>query len=236
MNLQKVTLKDIDKVSLAILPWGAIEPHNYHLPYYTDCILSQRVALEAVSLTGRADVAVFPPIFLGQQNPGQSEYPCCIHTRTETQKLILEDFVRSLSRQGINKLLIVNGHGGNSFKGLVRDLAFEYPDFKIYIADWFSIVGRTGYFEEEGDHADELETSVLMHYHPELVDLSVAGSGEAESFAQKSLKEKTAWIPRNWRETTQDTGIGNPHKSTAEKGERYSRAVISKLVQLINEL
>lgn len=237
MNLEQATLGDVSrtKFSMAILPWGALEPHNTHLPYYTDCLLSQAIALDAVRLSGVA-VGVLPPVWLGQQNPSQTDYTFCIHTRVETQKAILTDVLLSLRGQGVNKLLIVNGHGGNSFKGLIRDLAFEYPDFMILSADWYAIVGREGYFEQSGEHADELETSVLMHYCPELVDLSKAGSGSHRAFALGELNKKTAWLPRRWKGVTSDTGIGDPSKSTAAKGKAYAKAVCERLAALIKEI
>lgn len=223
----------------AVLPWGATEPHNYHLPYLTDCYLAYDTSIEAVkkayenaNITGM----VLPPIPLGSQNPGQLDMPFCLHARYETQKAILTDIVASLSRQKINKLIIVNGHGGNNFKNMIRDLAVDYPDFLIAAADWFKTVPTQNFFDEPGDHADELETSVLMHYRPELVDLSVAGNGIYTPFKIKTLRDGIAWTPRNWSKVSQDTGIGNPHKSTAEKGRKFAEAVTDKLADLFIEL
>lgn len=237
MKLREATLAQVgaQKFKMAILPWGALEPHNTHLPYYTDCLLSEAVALDAVRKSGRA-VGVLPPVWLGQQNPSQTDYQFCVHTSTETQKHILNDVVRSLRGQGIDNLIIVNGHGGNSFKGLVRDMAFDYPDFRIFVVDWFAIVPRDGYFENGGEHADELETSVLMHYRPDLVDLSKAGSGVERKFALGSMRSKTAWLPRRWKSVTDDTGIGDPRKSSGKKGARYAAAVSDRLAEFIDDI
>lgn len=225
---------------VVILPWGATEPHNYHLPYMTDCILSQAVSIDAARLAWeRAEVRcmVMPPVGLGAQNPGQRELPFCIHTRHSTQQAILEDIVASLYVQGIRKLIIVNGHGGNSFKGMIRDLACTYPDFLIVVADWFGIVPSKGYFEAEiDDHAGELETSVMMHYRPELVDLKEAGTGETIPFAVSSLNEKVGWTPRHWDKATLDSGVGNPEKSSAIKGANYVKDVVEKLTKLFVEI
>ncbi len=216
------------RYDIAILPWGATEPHNLHLPYLTDCILPHDVAVDAAEMAWEnADVhcMVLPPVPFGSHNPGQMEIPFCIHTRQSTQTAILEDIVASVYRQGIRKLLIVGGHGGNSFKGMIRDLACVYPDMLIMSTDWFTIVPTKGYFEAEiDDHAGESETSAMMYYHPELVDLSMAGDGESKPFAIDSLNEKTAWVPRHW------------DKASAEKGEKYLKAVVSKLARLLEEV
>ena len=194
---------------LAILPWGATEPHNYHLPYCTDMLTAIAVADEVSYYASEKgiELMVLPGIPLGSQNPGQIELPYCIHTSTLTQFYVLRDIVISLSKQGINKLLVMSGHGGNNFKGYIRDLNVEFPSFEIAVCEWFNIVPRGDFFEEKyDDHAGELETSVMLHYYPELVDMSIAGSGEFSPLKIKGLNEKVAWMPRHW-----NTEIGRAH-------------------------
>lgn len=227
------------KIDYAVLPWGATEPHNYHLPYLTDCFLAHDIAVDAVQKTYEkisAKGMVLPPITLGSQNPGQWNLPFCIHTRYETQKAILMDIVSSLDRQGIRKLIILNGHGGNSFKNMLRDIAVDVPDFMLVACDSFKVIPQEGYFEEQDDHAGEMETSVLMYYRPELVNLSVAGDGSYTPFASQALRKGIGWMPRHWSKVSHDTGIGNPKKSTAEKGRKYAEAVVTELVSLFSDL
>lgn len=122
----------------------------------------------------------------------------------------------------MRKLIILSGHGGNNFKGMIRDLAFVYPDFLIIAADWFSIVPPKDYFEATvDDHAGESETSVMMHYHPELVNLAEAGDGESKPFAIPSLNEKVGWAPRHWDKATVDSGVGNPQKLLPRRRTLY---------------
>ncbi|MDE5805912.1 MAG: creatininase family protein, partial [Paramuribaculum sp.] len=119
------------KYSIALLPWGATEPHNQHLPYLTDAILSHDIAVDAARLADEKfgiRAMVMPPVTLGSQNPGQRELPFCVHARYETQRAILTDIAASLRAQGLRRLLIVNGHGGNNFKNMIRDLAVDMPD------------------------------------------------------------------------------------------------------------
>lgn len=229
--------KDLE-YSMAILPWGATEPHNLHLAYLTDCILSHDVAVDAAQLAlDRYGVRamVMPYVTMGSQNPGQRELKFCVHARYETQKAILTDIVASLHHQGLRRLLIISGHGGNNFKNMIRDLAVDFPDFLIATSDWFSVLPAKEYFDCPGDHADELETSVMMHYHPELVNLDEAGDGNYRPFAIPTLREKVAWIPRDWSRISDDTGVGNPKLATAEKGKRYAHAVADRYAQFIQE-
>ena len=79
-------VKDLS-YDVAILPWGATEPHNYHLPYLTDCILSHDTSVDAAEKAFRESgvrCMVLPPVTYGSQNPGQRDYPFCLHARYET--------------------------------------------------------------------------------------------------------------------------------------------------------
>ena len=76
------------KYDLVLLPWGATEPHNLHLPYLTDCILSHDIALDAAKMAKThygIRCMVLPYVTAGSQNPGQRELDFCIHYRYETQ-------------------------------------------------------------------------------------------------------------------------------------------------------
>lgn len=224
---------------IAILPWGATEPHNLHLPYLTDAILSHDIAVEAAMLARERHgvmAMVMPPVTLGAQNPGQRELAFCVHTRYETQKAVLTDIAASLRHQGIKRILIINGHGGNSFKPMIRDLAVDMPDMLIAAAEWYRALPAKEFFDAPGDHADELETSVMMHYHPELVNLAEAGEGRSGGFASPLLASGMAWIPRRWDRVSTDTGIGSPALATAEKGARFASAVTSRFADLLADL
>lgn len=224
---------------IAILPWGATEPHNLHLPYLTDAILSHDVAVDAALLARERYgimAMVLPAMPLGAQNPGQRDLAFCVHYRYSTQMAVLTDIVASLRNQGISRLLIVNGHGGNTFKPMIRDLAVDYPDMLIASSEWFKVCKGKDYFEAPGDHADELETSVMMHYHPELVRIEEAGDGHSRGFADETLTSGVAWVPRNWLRVSDDTGIGDPRTATAEKGARFAAAVASRYADLLKAL
>lgn len=230
-------VKKTDNYDMAILPWGATEPHNGHLPYCTDVLITQALAFDVASKVKEqgVNVMVLPGVPFGAQNPGQYELPFCIHTSQATQAAILHDIVRSLNYQGIKKLLIINGHGGNSsFKGFIRDLAFEFPDFIAAYSDWFSFIPRKDYFDAVvDDHAGEQETSVIMHYYPGLAKMEYAGDGYAKLFKVDGFNRKVAWIPRNWAKVTESTGVGDPSASTPEKGKAYAEAVVSEYVKLV---
>ena len=119
-NWQAVSRTSFD---VAVLPWGATEAHNYHLPYATDVIQCDHVAAEAARLAWErgARVAVLPTVPFGVQT-GQLDIPFCLNLNPTTQLALLHDVARSLAGQGIRRLLILNGHGGNDFRAIIREL------------------------------------------------------------------------------------------------------------------
>jgi len=227
------------KYEVAILPWGATEPHNYHLPYGTDSLETAKIAADAAEKAWEkgAKIMVLPTIPLGVQNPGQIDLPFCLHTKPSTQILIFKDIVEALYHQGIRKLILMNGHGGNDFKPMIREIQPQFPEMLISLVEWFKILDLSKYFEEEGDHAGEMETCVIMHYFPDLVlPLNEAGDGKAKSSKLESVLNKTAWIPRQWNKVSDDTGVGNPKKASAEKGKKYLGDLTSKISDFFVEM
>lgn len=227
------------KYDVAILPWGATEPHNYHLPYGTDSLETAKIAEEAAEKAWEqgAKIMVLPTIPLGVQNVGQINLPFCLHTRPSTQLRILEDILSALNGQGIKKLVLMNGHGGNDFKPLVRELQPKFPGVFISLVEWFRILNPDDYFEEGGDHANEMEASIIMHYFPHLVlPLNEAGSGNSNRVKLHGLRSNVAWAPRQWDKVSEDTGIGNPYKSTPEKGKKFLDDVSTEIANYFIEL
>ncbi|WBL43672.1 creatininase family protein [Algoriphagus halophytocola] len=226
------------RFDLAVLPWGATEAHNYHLPYGTDVYEADAVAEQAgkKAWAKGANVTILPSIPFGV-NTGQSDIYLDINLNPSTQMLILKDIITVLDRQGTKKLLIVNSHGGNDFKTMLRELGLQFPEMMLFTCNWFQSLDKTKYFEEEGDHADEMETSIIMHLHPELVlPLEQAGDGAEKKSIIQGVREKWAWAERKWSDVTDDTGIGNPKKSSPEKGRKYLEDVTDKVAQLMLDI
>ena len=103
--------------------------------------------------------------------------------------------------------------------------------------NWFKIPGVEKFFEDQGEHAGETETSLMLYLHPELVmPLATAGDGAAKKFRVEALNQGWAWAERNWSKVTADTGIGNPSQSTADKGERCFRFLSEKIADFLVQL
>jgi creatinine amidohydrolase len=223
--LAECNWKDIKKqrFELAVLPWGAIEAHNYHLPYSTDMIESDYISSAAAekAYNKGAKVIVLPTIPY-RVNTGQTDIQLDMNINPSTQTAILNDIIEVLNRQGIYKLLLVNSHGGNDFKQILREIGVKFPKMFLITCNWYKSLDKLKYFDNDGDHADEMETSLMLYLKPKLVlPLNEAGKGEEKKFKISGIKEGWAWAERQWSKTTIDTGIGDPAKATKEKGEIY---------------
>lgn len=227
-----------EKFNIAVLPWGAAEAHNYHLPYGTDIYESEYISSESSRKANSkgAKTIVLPAIPFGV-NTGQLDIPLTININPSTQLKLLYDIAYSLNHQHINKLVIINSHGGNDFKQFIREIYLKLPKIFICQINWYKIFDNKKYFDEPGDHAGEMETSIMMNIAPDIVlPLDEAGNGKEKKFKVAGLKEGWVAAQRLWREISNDTGVGNPKAASAEKGKKFLNDVTDKISQFLIEL
>lgn len=230
-------LKD-QRFELAVLPWGATEAHNYHLPYATDNIQIESLATEAArqAWDRGAKLTVLPTVPFGV-NTGQPDVYLDINLNPSTQLAILDDIVTVLDRQGVRKLHILNGHGGNDFKPLIREIGLRFPRMFLSFSFFPSALDRSDYFELPGDHADEMETSLMLYLRPDLVlPKDKWGMGKGKRFKIEGFRRGWAWAERHWTQVSEDTGVGNPSKASAEKGREFFDSVAREVGNFLYEL
>jgi creatinine amidohydrolase len=225
------------RFDIAVLPWGSTEAHNFHMPYGSDTLQATHVAAEAARLATEqgARVMVLPPIPYGVQT-GQLDIPFCINMNPGTQAAVLADIAASLDAHEIRALVVVNGHGGNDIRTMMREIQ---PRTRMLLCtlNWWQCIDASRFFDEPGDHAGELETSVVMHLAPDLVrPLEEAGPGTARPFRVAAFREGWAWTQRNWRQVTRDTGVGDPRAASAGKGSAFIAAATERIASFLVEL
>jgi creatinine amidohydrolase len=150
---------------------------------------------------------------------------------------ILVDIVESLRAHGVRKLVLLNSHGGNELKTLLRELHHK-TDVFMCVCDWYK-VGKDQLhkiFKAPGDHADEMETSMGLAFFPELVHMDQAGSGHAKETRFEAINKGWVSISRPWHLLTEDTGVGDPSAATAEKGRQYMDLTAQRLGEFLLEL
>ncbi|MCE9554476.1 MAG: creatininase family protein [Planctomycetes bacterium] len=224
--------------NVAVLPWGATEAHNYHLPYGTDVLEATALAERAAALAVKrgAKPLVLPTIPFGN-NAQQQDQVATIHLSTATALALLRDVAESLRRQGIDRLVVLNAHGGNDLKPLVRDVMLQCEILVVVVNFWqVREDARKSIFTQPGDHADVMETSLMLHLRPELVVMNQAGLGSSVPWKLNSLQQPGVWTPRSWSHVHPDTGSGDPKQATAAKGARYFEIITAAIADVLVEL
>ncbi len=235
------TVKGAD-FQVAVLPLGATEPHNLHLPYATDVFEATIVGeqLCAAAYAQGAKVVLLPTIPFGVET-NMRKFPLAINVNPDTLNRYVRDVVLSLRNSGIEKIVLLNSHGGNEFKPLLRELAGD--GIQIFLIDWFRVLNDVYHtiFEQKEDHAGEMETSFALAYFPHLVRHNADGSLAADDGATRPTvfdAVNRGWVSmtRPWHLLTTNSGSGNPHAATAEKGRRCMALLVERLAGFLVEL
>jgi creatinine amidohydrolase len=158
--------------------------------------------------------------------------------------LVIRDLVDSLAAHGIHKLLILNSHGGNDFKPVLRELFGKTP-VHVFLCDWYrgaSADVKKNIFENEDDHAGEMETSLALAYFADFVAVDPkTGKLKADDGAVNPTRfdaVNRGWVSltRPWHLLTTNSGSGNPHAATAEKGRQFMQVLVERISSFLVEL
>jgi len=228
---------------VAVLPLGATEPHNLHLPYSTDTleanVLGEKMCAEAHRRG--AKVVLLPTIPYGTET-NQRAFPLSINVNPSTLFKMVTDVIESLAGHGIHKVLLLNCHGGNELKPLLRELYGRTPAH-LFLCNFYQVLADVNdeIFDETGDHAGEMETAFGLAFFPELVAHNQDGSLAADQGSVRPTRFEAVnrgWvsITRPWHLLTTNTGSGNPHAATAEKGRRMMDLLVERLAGFLSEL
>lgn len=244
-NLTEVNYEYVKshKYEVAVLPCGATEPHNLHLPYGTDLIEGTTVGEHICAAAHKqgAKVVLLPTIPYGTET-NQMAFPLAMNVNPSTLFALITDLVESLAHHGIRKIVLLNSHGGNDLKPLVREL-YGKTSAHVFLCSWYAAIhdAAAEIFTHQEDHAGELETSFGLAYFPELVGRKADGTLVADDGAIKATRFEAVnkgWvgITRPWHLLTTNSGSGYPHAATAEKGRRMMDLVVERLAPFLVEL
>lgn len=220
----------LEQTRTVLIPFGATEEHGSHLPLATDTLMAWEVGRR---LAERRPIFIAPAVPYGVCR-STADHPGTISISTATLKSLAMDIVRSLHRQGLRRFVLLTGHaGGTHTSALIdagEDLLREFEDIRVAVLTEYMLAAKEGreIIETADDsHAGEIETSRLLHSHPQLVK----GKGEREypTFPAGILvREKRRFWPNGvW---------GDPTLASAEKGARLEEAVVEALDRLVTAL
>jgi len=228
---------------VAVLPLGATEPHNLHLPYGTDVIEGETVGERtcAAAHTRGARVVLLPTIPYGTET-NQRAFPLAMNLNPSTLFQVVTDLIESLTLSGIRKVVLLNSHGGNDLKPLLREL-YGKTTAQVFLCNWYAVLKDFYHeiFQEPDDHAGEMETSFILAFRPELVAKNADGTlaadaGQIRPSRFAAVNQGWVGITRPWHLLTTNSGAGNPHAATAEKGRRMMERLVPRLADFLVEL
>lgn len=228
------------RYEVVVLPFGATEPHNFHMPYGTDTLQVEEIGSRACEYAHRqgASVLLLPTIPYGV-NTNHLKVPggLACSVKPTTLLHILTDLVDSMERQGVKKMVLLNGHGGNELKPLTRELHHVTKLF-LCVCDWFRVATDLypSLFDSPGEHADEIESSLGLAYFPDLMKPELADEGKARPSRFEAINRGWISLTRPWHLVAPSTGLGNPSAATADKGRKLMEVVVERLGQFLMEL
>lgn len=230
----------LEETDTAILPCGAIEQHGPHLPLDVDHYDAVYLARKVAAACSRPRPLVLPPIPYGVSYHHE-DFKGTLSVRNETLSSFVYDIGMCLAKNGIRKLIILNGHGDN-VPTLTYAAQMINRDAQIFVC---VETGETsdndiyGMIETRNDiHAGEIETSTTMAVRPEVVRMDKM-INETLSFGSSYLdytsESGVPWYVRT-QKISQSGVMGDPLQATAEKGKKMWQIMIAHLVEFVEEI
>lgn len=232
--------------TVAILPIGAIEQHGPHLPVWVDsCINELLLGRALAALPEHAQVLALPMQAVGKSNEHLA-FGGTLSLSHETLVAMLLDLGKSVHRAGVRRLVLLNSHGGQPqvIDIVARELRIRHAMLVVNAA-WFGMGLPEGLFGasecRHGIHGGEIETSLMLHLRPDLVDMTLAR--DFVSFGQEmerdfKLLTVEGGIGFGWQ--AQDLNAwgvcGNAAAADAERGARVAQHLVEQFVDLVGEV
>jgi creatinine amidohydrolase len=226
------------KYEVAVIPVGATEAHNLHLPEGQDLFMVDAIARESCRLAWRKRprVICLPAVPYGV-DCNLMDFPLTMHVRQATLDALLRDLIESLRRHGIRKVVIFNGHGGNDFLPFVRQVQCDL-DVHVFLCNVWE-VGRDQFkriFAAPDDHGGEMETSLALELWPDLVEMGHARNAQARPYRLEALTRGWVRTSRTFSRLNAFCAVGDPLAANAAKGKEYFDLTCRRLGGFLAEL
>lgn len=232
--LERLTWTDVEAalgrgMRRAIVCAASTEQHGPHLPEATDALLGEAYAEGLAKRLGDALVA---PIIRPACSEHHMAFPGSLTISGTLLMDIVDSYLASLRRHGFQRFVVMSSHGGN-FPVLAEWERTRSPQDTVVLTDFhvfdagFEAIRRFGRTDTSGPHAEVLETSMMLHLHPELVHMERAAPG----FTGESTLEDV--LARGMRALTPNGILGDPVGSTAEMGAAVLGAIVDRLYDFV---
>jgi creatinine amidohydrolase len=235
----------LDRSTLVLATFGAMEQHGQHLPLETDALIGSELARRLDRHCG-GRLLVLPTQWLGLSTHHMS-FPGTISASVETYLSLASEVIGSIAAAGFKKVLVLNSHGGNvsALDVVLTKCRIKYPETRVVLVTyWNAAATELQALRESAEggmgHACELETSLLLAAKPQVVrkdKLQADGRWSTSKFLGKDmLSGGSASVSRIFAEISKHGGVGDPRTASAEKGEKFFAAIVGRLAELVSEI
>lgn len=247
MNWENLTAEEFleaKKVTkgVCIIPIGCLEKHGYQLPLGTDMFIAKNLAEQATKIEEALVVPIAPYGIISEAQHTQG----CLSISSQLQYQILEELCDQLARNGYNKIIIINGHGGaTQFLNYFAQSRLEkYHPYCVYIYNahsrdkdlddaFFALHGPM----RGAGHADVKETSEICYLHPETVHLDRIDSSDEQTQPQERLNHLySVFTGIGWYADHPYHIAGDPTGANAEKGKLLTDYYVNRLAKAIKSV
>lgn len=232
---------------VVVVPIGSLEQHGHHLPMLTDSMIGAEIARRAEAELGEA--ALFTPMLWVGASDHHLGFPGTISLNNDVYVSVLVNILESLVEAGYRKILLLNSHGGNILPGRmamyqVQLQHLDKTDLWISLATWFTIAAEQIAALEALDqkavtHACELETSMILHLRPELVNLKAACGTtipfESAFYVPDFGAPSRVDVARSFDQLSVTGAFGHPEVATPEKGALLFDTAVGEVVAFVRE-
>ena len=237
MRFADVTFPELRRVprgrTLVLAPIAACEQHSRHLPTFTDTLLVTAVA-EGVEQRLPQQVVLLPTQWFGASSH-HLRFGATLSAEVDTHIDMLCDLVRPLLEDGYQRVLLLNGHGGNidTMQVALRRLQTVYPDRQVSAASYWELAEAELAALAEGPrktmgHACEFETSMVLALRPDLVRREEIRDDPVP--AEPVLRG--LFLPEDMKQRTDHGAAGYPERASAEKGRAMLTAAINRVTEV----
>jgi creatinine amidohydrolase len=221
-------------IKSAILPLGSTEQHGNHLPFSTDTLIVEYISKV---ISERVKMFVLPAIYYGVSY----EHDPMFNTSVDYNTLVdfISSICKSISKKGIKKVFLINGHHGNI--GLLQYVGQNIQSKYGLESSFFYFINYWQMIDRKFDHAGEVETSLMMAIHPDLVDSNASKQGFdiPDKIDDNNLYRHGINMsinnPGGFVKFTKNGIWGNPLKASPEQGQRMLSQILDKIIALITD-
>ena len=248
MLLENLSWPEVKRLKLAnkvaLFPLGSFEQHGPHLPLTTDTDIVTAIARNVEQQ--RVDKVLCLPTLWPGHSTHHLFFPGTLSVHQMPYIQLLIELCHSVVNIGAQKIFLLNGHGGNDIpaRAALRELKSDFPKKQFVFASYWTLAAETLKTVRESKtgglgHACEMETSIMLHLHPEKVKPGVArrdGPKHKDTYRKSDMQySRPVYFVNEFHEVSKTGTIGHPDLATAEKGERFLKGIVCEVLDFVDE-